>query len=258
MLSPQTLSVIIPAWNDASRLGDCLEALLAQKTKPREVILVHTPEGADDGTKNVFDNYRDRFTNVGINVQYLVQPNGIGRARNAGARAASGNILVNLDADCTPIPEYLTRIVRAFETGADAVGGHSTIKERKDYANRFWTGFIQWLRFIAPHKTLVGHSFAIRKDVFDELEGFAEGQPWAEDMDLSYRLWKAEKRVVIDPTAIVYTDGFRRTGDNSLRGQLKALLIGGPWIFMQGAIAYVHIKRGEAQPQVPYFRWQKA
>jgi glycosyltransferase involved in cell wall biosynthesis len=100
-----SVSVVIPAKDDAELLRRCLRALAHQSLTPREVIVVDN--GSTDRTKSVAR---------AAGVRLLVHPEpGILAASAAGYDAAEGEIIARLDADCVPAADWLARLVEAFE-----------------------------------------------------------------------------------------------------------------------------------------------
>lgn len=90
------VSVVIPTYNSALTIDATLESVLGQDYPNFEVIVVD--DGSADATPSVLAAYADR-------VRVICQPNGgLATARNAGMRAASGELIAWLDADdlCTP------------------------------------------------------------------------------------------------------------------------------------------------------------
>ena len=92
-------SVIIPAYNAAATLARAVDSVLAQTSPAHEIIVVD--DGSSDATAAVAARY-------GTQIRYVYQANaGVSAARNAGARAASGNWLAFLDADDWYYPNRL-------------------------------------------------------------------------------------------------------------------------------------------------------
>src|SRR5687768_9263299 len=91
------ISVVVPAFNAARTLPACLDTLIRQEVgEPYEVIVVD--DGSTDTTLAVAASY-------GPPVRVVRQPHrGPAAARNAGIRAASGEIVLFTDADCEPAP----------------------------------------------------------------------------------------------------------------------------------------------------------
>ena len=101
MPSPhRTLTVVIPCLNDADLLRDCLASINAQTVTPDEVIVV------DNGSTD--DSVRVAET-AGATI--IREPRrGITWASAAGYNAATGDVIVRIDADCTLPVDYLARI----------------------------------------------------------------------------------------------------------------------------------------------------
>lgn len=112
------ISFIVPAYNEERLLGRTLTAIHAaarELHQPYELIVVD--DGSTDGTAAVAHAHGARIVPV--------QVRQIGRARNAGARAATGNTLIFVDAD-TIVPAATVRATIAA-LGQGAVGGGATI-----------------------------------------------------------------------------------------------------------------------------------
>ncbi len=87
------VSVIVPVYNGEKYLPRCMESLLAQKFKDREIILVD--DGSSDGSGFLCDEYSAL---EGVSV--IHQENmGLGLARNSGMKKASGKYILFLDSD---------------------------------------------------------------------------------------------------------------------------------------------------------------
>lgn len=114
-----TLSVVIPSYNGAPVIADCLAALLAQETDfGLEVIVV---DSSSDETPRLIP---ERFPQVRF--FHLDQQTPAPRARNLGVAAARGQILGLMDQDCIVDPGWAQGMVQAHrqhpEVGAVAGG----------------------------------------------------------------------------------------------------------------------------------------
>ncbi len=101
-----TLSVIVCAHNEAGYLGTCLHSLLAQSRLPDEILVVNN--ASSDATGEVAGRVPG--------VRVIEEPRrGLVVARETGRRAATGDILVYVDADCRAPLQWLERIERRFQ-----------------------------------------------------------------------------------------------------------------------------------------------
>ena len=112
-----TVSIVVPVYNAADYLPECLDSLLVQTLKDIEIICVD--DGSTDGSLDILRSYEQRDPRVAV----LKQNNsGPGVARNNGIEAARGKFLYFLDADDFCHPDFLEKAVRASqENDADMV-----------------------------------------------------------------------------------------------------------------------------------------
>jgi len=123
-------SVIVPAYKVQAYLHACLESVLTQSYPDLELIAVD--DRSPDGSGAIIDEFAARDPRV--RPLHLPENQGLGGARNAGIRHATGDYLLFLDGDDTLTPHALLAIAdRLKETGEPDVLVY-------DYARTFWTG----------------------------------------------------------------------------------------------------------------------
>lgn len=119
-MSPR-VSVIIPAYQHAKELPDCLESLFAQTIKPFEIIVVN--DGSTDNTSEVLDLYKNQ------GVKIIKQENsGANAARNRGFDESSGDFVIFCDADIVMRPDCLEKMAEALEKNPNASYAYSSFK----------------------------------------------------------------------------------------------------------------------------------
>jgi len=96
------VTVVIAVYDERRHIAECLETLGAQRYRPLEIVVVD--DGSRDGTAGIVAGFPDVTL---IRRAHL----GAGSARNAGAAAATGEILVFVDGDMTFPPEFVDRLV---------------------------------------------------------------------------------------------------------------------------------------------------
>jgi glycosyltransferase involved in cell wall biosynthesis len=163
-----TLSIVIPSYNDADMLRECLRALAAQTRPPDEVLVVDN--GSTDDTAAV-------ATAAGARV--VVEPvRGVLHATTAGFDAATGEIIGRLDADSRPRPDWAARVEADFDADPtlDALTGGGVFYG--GYA--FWRFVGRWLylggyfvsmRLVLGRVPLFGSNFALRRQTWEDLRG---------------------------------------------------------------------------------------
>lgn len=112
-----SLSIVIPASNEATRIGACLDALLSQQgTGEVPVQVVVVPNGCTDETAAIARAQEDRFASRGwqLDVVELADGGKVG-ALNAGDDRARAAARLYLDADILCGPDLLARLLEALD-----------------------------------------------------------------------------------------------------------------------------------------------
>ncbi len=115
------LSIVLPCRNEAKYIGRCLDTIIAAQYPHEKMELLVVDGRSEDATRELVRGYSERHPWIRLldNPRKIVPV-----ALNLGIQAASGEIIVRVDAHALYPPEYLTRLVDALEhTGADNVGG---------------------------------------------------------------------------------------------------------------------------------------
>jgi glycosyltransferase involved in cell wall biosynthesis len=197
-----TVSIIIPTFNGASRIGNCLEALSQQIARCNAEILV-VNDGSTDNTAEVVARYPG--------VRLINQVNaGPAAARNRGAMEARGSIILFTDDDCVPMPYWFSMMLGPFED-PNVVGVKGAYRTRQpQLAARFvQTEYEDRYRLMVnlPSIDFIDtYSAGFRRDRFLEMNGYDTSFPvaCAEDIELSYRMSARGWLMKFVPAAIVY------------------------------------------------------
>ncbi|MGB1253640.1 MAG: glycosyltransferase [Candidatus Promineifilaceae bacterium] len=203
MLLPY-VSVVIPAFNAEKIIAPCLFAL-ANQSYPRdrfEVLLVD--DGSADQTALVGRKH-------GAHVVSLPHNQGRSAARNAGAAAANGEILLFTDADCEPTSNWVADMIAPFQADATVVGvkGAYYCKQRSLIARFTQLELEDKYAELSRHTTISfidTYSAAYRRDIFLANGGFDSTLNYSllEDQDFSFRLAAQGVKLVFAPAARVY------------------------------------------------------
>jgi glycosyltransferase involved in cell wall biosynthesis len=196
------ISVIVPVFNSSEYIEKCLQGLFNSTYKNFEVIAV------DGGST---DNTREIAEKLNARVLQIDPSKGVAAARNLGAQKSQGKILLFVDSDVIVRKETLSLVFENFKNHPeiDAVFGsyddspadenflsqyknllhHFHHQHAKAEASTFWTG-----------------CGAIRKNIFEEIEGFDDENfsiPSMEDVELGYRLKSRGYKILLDKNILV-------------------------------------------------------
>lgn len=112
------VSIIVPCFNQAMYLAECLDSVLEQRYAYWECLIVD--DGSPDNTAEIAQKYQEKD----VRFLYLVKENGgLPSARNYGIRHARGEYILPLDADDRIHTDYLAEAVQVLENnnGLDVV-----------------------------------------------------------------------------------------------------------------------------------------
>jgi hypothetical protein len=179
------VSVIIPNHNKARTLRACLGSVLAQSHPPADIIVVD--DASTDDSRQIIREFPVRLICFEAN-------RGPAAARNAGARAAIGDVLFFLDSDIALEPEAIAnalRVLREHPECAMVQGIYdwrplvvdSRVEEYKALCEHFWRR-----RSVGEATGALVALAAIRRSAFEEVGGFDESLLDAEDVEFGTRL----------------------------------------------------------------------
>lgn len=172
------LSVIIPTYNEEKFLPKLLETIKGQTFQDYEIIVADA--NSTDQTRAMAGQFGARVVDGGLPA----------KARNNGARAASGELFLFLDADVfLPHHEYLRHTVDEFEKNKLAIAAslpHPISKRRVDQLfHHVYNGWVKLFKRLIPHTA--GFCIMVRRAVHEKINGFDESIMLAEDHDYARR-----------------------------------------------------------------------
>lgn len=134
-INMRSLSIIIPARNEQQGLARLLPALLQQYGES-EIIVVD--DGSDDETVQIV---KQHGVNVILSHPYSM---GNGAAIKTGVRAATGDILVFMDADGQHLPEFIDVLLAKLDEGFDMVVGARSSSSQATFGRLCANSFYNW------------------------------------------------------------------------------------------------------------------
>lgn len=213
---PPRVSVVVPTYRRPALLDRCLRALLAQDLAGHRFEVIVADDAACEETCCQIERWMLPMRQRGIGLRYVpvASAHGPASARNAGWRAARGEIIAFTDDDCIPAPNWLRMGLAAFElvtcNGKSSNGANCT--KRVDGA----CGRIAVPLPARPtdyqrnagqlaHAEFVTANCLYRRDALAAMDGFDERftLAWREDSDLHFRLMRWGAHLVVADGAVV-------------------------------------------------------
>jgi GT2 family glycosyltransferase len=167
------ISLIVCTRNRSSSLHACLE-YIKRLESPGEWELVIVDNGSNDGTAKLLKSFSEQAP---FRVVIVEEPGiGLGRARNAGIAAATGEILAFTDDDCYVSPDFLKQMLGVFkDERIGYMGGRVLLYDSMDLPETIRTE--TKIRLIEPRSfiragELQGANMAVRKSLVAEIGAF--------------------------------------------------------------------------------------
>jgi GT2 family glycosyltransferase len=203
-------SVVIPVWNGAAVVADCLDAVYAHSgDRLLEVICVDN-DSRDDSAMVISEHFPS--------VRLLRQPVNLGFAGgvNAGIQAAQGDVFVLLNQDCVVQPGWLEVLVDALDRHPEFGVAGCMVLDPDGSVNhagatiRRPDAYGVHLTEVGPGEPraveyVTGTVFALRRQTWDEVGAFDEGYypAYYEESDYCYRARRRGFEVAYVPDARV-------------------------------------------------------
>lgn len=181
------LSIVVPAFNEEALLPESLRSI-------RAAMAAFDARGWEAELIVCDNNSTDRTAEIAraAGAKVVFEPvNQIARARNSGARAASGEWLVFVDADSWPSPELFGDACREIEAGCLA-GGATVAYDEAPVSVRIAIG--TWNLLSRLNRWAAGAFIFCEARAFREVGGFSEELFASEEIDLFRRLKPLARR----------------------------------------------------------------
>lgn len=182
------ISFVVPAWNEEANLGRTLTAIReAAQGLPHGCEIVVANDGSTDRTQQIAERLADRT----VRVHYRQ----IAATRNAGARAAQGDLLIFVDADTTVTFGLVEAAVQAVRQGA--VGGGCRARFDRPVPLWGWLAPVLANAYVRVFRVAYGCFLFCRRDVFEAVGGFDTSLYVTEEVALSQALRRWGRFVVL-------------------------------------------------------------
>jgi glycosyltransferase involved in cell wall biosynthesis len=219
------VSIIIPVFNTAEYLAECLDSVLNQTYNNVEIILVD--DGSTDGSENICDSYANKDQRVCV---FHKKNEGVSAARNFGIQKSTGAYLAFFDSDDTILPNMIEDLMNLYSlyevdivksscfVGWKDTTGKALLFSRDDALNDLFT-----LRLKVHPSMCLG---IYRKELFDN-NAFPDNIHFFEDYAVLCNLVKKSKGIaLLDKSYYYYRErsgSASRSGMNRKRWSMKEI-----------------------------------
>jgi glycosyltransferase involved in cell wall biosynthesis len=226
------VSVVVIVLNGAPSIRRCLEALARQSYPLDRYEIIVVDNGSNDGTVELAEQYPVRIVHEA--------KRGYAPARNAGVKAAAGEIVAFTDVDCVAEPDWLWELTRPYQDAVVGVVG-GPVRSYLPAAPTLVETFIDRARFVGQGVArpdgllpfLVTRNVSYRKTLLEQAGLFDEHLPACEDVDMCRRVQVLLRAVaVVAPAAVVqhkHCDTWRQLARFMRRDGYAEMLMAARW-----------------------------
>lgn len=165
----------------------------------RSIEIIVVSDGDSDGSWRLAEAF-------GVSLIRLPESGGPAKARNIGAKSASGDILFFVDADVEVHLDTISKVAESFESNpqlAALIGSYDDAPGAPNFLSQYKNLIHHYTHQEAglEASTFWGACGAIRRHIFEAVGGFDENyrRPCIEDIELGYRLKYAGHQIHLRP-----------------------------------------------------------
>lgn len=214
-----TISIIIPAYQEAKYIQKTFRSIKMLTRKPDEVIVVDG--GSTDKTREIAKKFGAKVI--------IEKTRGIGLARNRGLKEATGDIIAYTDADTTVPPDWLTKIEESLKN-PKAVGVYGIFKVLD--GNIFYRLHIAYtgalmnkIYYYFGVLMAPGQNMAFKRKAGLKVGGFPENFKIAEDIEMMTRLKKIGEIVFRNDLVVISSGRRGKEGPQMIVRVFKAFFL---------------------------------
>jgi len=226
------VSVIIPVYNCAGYIQECLDSVLAQDLKNIELEIIVIDDGSTDDTGDIVALYTLKHRN--IRYKRIQNSGNPGVPRNIGIRMTEGEYIAFLDADDLWHPKKLQKQIELFSdsdvmltwTNAEAISPEGKqIDQRYLKRSQFHSGYV--FKELTQDNFVITSASMIRRSVLKNTGVFMESDKYnvCQDYDLWLRIAHKNKLAYIDEPLIKYRHHKESISKRNAQWALRDIII---------------------------------
>ena len=200
-----SVSVILPVFNEERYIKNCIESLLNQDYDKENLEIIFVDGMSTDDTKKIINEYAEKYNFIKL----IDNPNRtVQYGMNAGIKEAKGYYIVRMDAHASYAEDYISKCIEYLKkTGADNVGGTTVAKGEGVtqkiiaalYHSSFAMGGSNHYKSNYEGYTDTVSWGAFKKETLINIGTYDERLPRSEDDDLNFRIVKNGGKIFITP-----------------------------------------------------------
>ena len=201
-------SIVVAVYNRPGEMYELLDSIVNQEFKDLEIIVVD--DGSEKSSREVVNSFKKNFS-----IKYFfIENRGPALARNYGVNKSEGEWIIFFDSDCTIPKNYFFEVNKFLKKNKiDFYGGPDMMDKSFSYLqksiNYSMTSFLTTGGIRGSKKSIdkfLPRSFnmGVKRNAFDEVDGFSDIRQYGEDLDLSYKLLFSGKKSGLIADAKVY------------------------------------------------------
>jgi len=206
-VSEQTVSVIIPVYNDENRIINCVDSVFNQEQSGYSLEVIVVDNGSTDRTLTVLKNeLQPKYERLIVEV---CSTPGSYAARNAGLAICSGEFVAFTDSDCIVSKNWIENHLKTIKRNENSVGaGEVTFfpesgKTTEQSALDFETMFSMKQQENAANGKCITANFFCNKQLFNDVGLFNASLKSGGDVEMSQRVVESGGSIVYQPNASV-------------------------------------------------------
>ena len=194
------VSIVIPTFNRASLLEECIISILKQSYTDYEIIVID--DGSTDNTLEILGKYAQVYKQKIIFVEQ--ERKGPAAARNKGISLARGEIILFIDDDVVTDKDWIKYIISDFSQPDVGIVGGRTLLKRLDKFNVLY--YDNGFSASANPSYIPTNNAAFLKEALNKVYDFDSRfiYPGLEDADICLRIRKIGYRLKLNNNAVVY------------------------------------------------------
>lgn len=202
-----SVSIVIPAWNEAERIADCLTNATRQTMAPHEVIVVDNK--STDNTSEIVERFIADNPQVTVKLMHQDEEQGLIPTRNYGLNHATGDVVGRIDSDTMLKPDWVEVVSGIFTEDEEAMGATGPMVYYDMPAKNFSLKGDNRIRrrvFKSDGRTLLfGSNMALRRSAWNLIADEVcrdKADVMHEDIDISLHMAGRDLKTVYSPRMI--------------------------------------------------------